>query len=509
MDQIYCKRKDHARHPAVIVVALLWLVLGPALILIHSPNPPPAEPNHHVAPGTPAAFPGLFRGGVAAWTAQTGNPPLLYSSGPDYLDAGLQNILDSYADNAPGNWAVAVKKLDTGQYAAVNANTTTVSASLYKLFILYEVMNQQRLGNLSLNDAVTITDGAASYDAGLGELHWSIGQQVAVSTLLERMIEVSDNTAAISLENLVGAGTVNADLQQLGMPNSGLHFGVGEDNLTNAGEYNRLLELIATGQVLDRASCRYMINLLLDQELNDQLPMGLPTEVPMAHKTGTLDNPPLQHDAGIVYGASGPYVITVLSWNLPDYDTSTNLMHQLSKAVYSYFNSRTVAPARYFPETGQVVGPQFLLYYNSQGGRPIFGLPIGPETTRGDKIVQLFERARLERPLAGGPVGLGALGRELLAAHGQHFAPTARSNPNDSNTLWFSATQQAIGQPFLDYWRNHGSDDLFGPPLSNIVIEQHTTGPTRVQYFERARFELHGNTVWLGLIGSELTALQP
>ena len=507
MNQTYCKRKGRARHPVVMAVGLLWLVLGPALLLSQPAAAPWPTPAGRALARSLAPFPALFRGGVAAWTAQTGNTPLLYSSGPDYPDAGLQALLDSYVSDTPGDWAVSVKKLDTGQYAAVNANTQTLSASLYKLFVLYEVMRQQMLGNLSLDQAVTITDNAAAYDAGIGELHWSIGQQVAVSTLLERMVEVSDNTAAISLENLVGADTVNTDLQQLGLPNSGLHFGVGQDNLTSAAEYNRLLELIATGQVLDRASCRYMIDLLLDQELNDQLPMGLPTEIPMAHKTGTLDNPPLQHDAGIVYGASGPYVITVLSWNQAEYTYSTDLMRRLSKAVYAYFNGRTVAPARYFPETGQVVGPQFLLYYNSYGGRPIFGLPIGPERVSGSKIVQPFERARLERPAAGGPVGLGNVGRELLAVQQRHFPPTGRSNPADLTTLWFPITQQAIGQPFLTYWRNHGSDELFGPPLSNIVIEPRPEGPTRVQYFERARFELHGNSVWLGLIGQDLANL--
>ncbi len=507
MDHTYCKRKGRIRHPIGVALGLLWLVLGPALLLTQPARPLPAQADH-AGLSSPAASPDLFRGGVGAWTAQANDDtPLLYSSGPDYLDAGLQALLDSYVDDALGDWAVSVKKLDTGQYAAVNANTEAVSASLYKLFVFYEVMRQKSLGQLSLDQAVTITYDNASYDIQIGEFHWQVGQQTTIADLLNRMITVSDNTAAITLVGMVGSDTVNSDLQELGLTHSGLHFGAGQDNVTDAADYTHLLELIATGQVLDRASCRYMIDLLLDQELNDQLPMGLPTEIPMAHKTGTLSDPPLQHDAGIVYGASGPYVITVLSWNQPEYYYSTDLMRKLSKAVYAYFNERTVAPARYFPETNQVVGPQFLLYYNSHGGRPIFGLPLGPEQTQGTKIVQLFERARLERPAAGGPVSLGNVGRELLDAQHRRFPATGRSNPADPNTLWFTATQQAIGQPFLAYWRNHGSDELFGPPLSNIVVEQRAEGPTRVQYFERARFELHGDTVWLGLIGQDLANL--
>lgn len=427
-----------------------------------------------------------------------------YSSAPDYLDAGLQNVLDSYVDNAGGDWAVSVKKLDTGQYAGVNAHTQTVTASLYKVLVMYSVMRQSNLGNLNLDDTAEITDINASEDTASGELRWAVGSQVKISTLLNSMITVSDNTAGSTLANLVGIDRINDDMQRLGLVNTSLNFS--GDNVTNAAEYNRLLEWIATSQVIDRATCRAMIDLMLQQQLNDELPAGLPDGTPIAHKTGSLDN--LQHDAGIVYGPSGPYVITVMSWNLPDYQTSTDVMRNLSAAVYNYFNGHRTVSARYFPETQQVVRPSFLLYYNTNGGRPIFGLPISPEITDGGRTVQYFERARMERPAGGGPVGLGLVGQELTSARGLHFDATSPANLRDTNTQWFPSTRQAIGQPFLGYWREHGAETLFGLPISNIVIETHDGRQYRVQYFQRARFELHGDGIQLGLIGSELYALK-
>ncbi len=431
--------------------------------------------------------------------------PLLYSSAPDYPDAGLQDIVDSFVADAPGDWAVAIKKLDTGQYAEFNSHTQAVTASLYKVFVLYEVMRQRALGKFSLDSTEQITDADAAYDVSIGELDWNIGDQVKVSTLIDRMITVSDNTAAVALTDLVGADTINADLQRLGLRDSLLNFS-GGDNMTTAADMNHLLEGIATSQVLDRDSCRYILDVMLKQELNDLLPQGLPLEVQMAHKTGSLFQ--LRHDSGIVYGPSGPYVITVMSWNQTDSVATYTVIPELSAAVYKYFNGRDFQPARYFPETRQVVGPAFLLYYNSHGGPATFGLPIAPETAQGDRVVQYFERARLERPAAGGPVTLGLIGRELTAAQGRAFPPTARANPNDPDTQWFAATQQAIGQPFLSYWRQHGGEEIFGLPISPVVVEDHNGQQLRVQYFERARFELHGNTVNLGLVGSEVYALR-
>ncbi|HMA33865.1 MAG TPA: serine hydrolase [Chloroflexia bacterium] len=495
MRSLYCSRNAGKRHirrrpPAagprrtlpILAVLLLWAVV--LLPLLPAARPAPARP-------APAAPP----------PAQIPTVPLLYSSAPDYPDAGLQDILDDAVDGADGSWAVSVKKLDSGQYAAVNAHIPAVTASLYKVFVMYEVMHQRALGNLSLDDTALITDGNAAEDVTIGDLRWEIGSRVKLETLLNQMITVSDNTAASTLAGLVGLDTINASLQRLGLANSQLNFGSG-DNLTTAAEYTHLLEKIATSQVLDRASCQYMINLLLQQQLNDQLPVGLPDGTPIAHKTGTLDS--LQHDAGIVYGPSGPYVITVMSWNLTDYDTSTAIMRKLSANVYNYFNSREFKPARYFPATRQVVGPAFLLYYSANGGQATFGLPLAPESRQGDHIVQYFERARLERPAGGGAVTLGAIGRELVAAQGRHFDPVKPTDPNDPNTVWFPATGQAISQPFLTYWREHGGPAIFGLPISNLGIEQVGGQSFRVQYFERARFELHGTQIQLGLVGKEL-----
>jgi beta-lactamase class A len=432
--------------------------------------------------------------------------PLFYSSAPDYPDAGLQGIVDSFVADAPGDWAVAIKKLDTGQYAEFNSHTQAETASLYKVFVLYEVMRQHALGKIDLDGTATITSENAAYDESIGELNWEIGARVKISTLIDRMITVSDNTAAITLAGLAGVDNINASLQRLGLRDSALNFSGNGDNMTTAADMSRLMEWIATSQVLDRDSCRYILDVMLKQELNDLLPQGLPLEVQMAHKTGSLFQ--LRHDAGIVYGPSGPYVITVLSWNQTDSVATYTVIPKMSAAVYKYFNSRDFQPARYFPETRQVVGPAFLLYYNSHGGPATFGLPIAPETPQGDRVVQYFERARLERPAAGGPVALGLIGRELTAAQGRAFPPTAQANPNDANTQWFAATQQAIGQPFLGYWRQHGGEEIFGLPISPVVVEDHNGQQLRVQYFERARFELHGDTVSLGLVGSEVYALR-
>ena len=57
---------------------------------------------------------------------------------------------------------------------------------------------------------------------------------------------------------------------------------------------------------------------------------------------------------------------------------------------------------------------------------------------------------------------------------------------------------------FYQFWEAHGGLFIFGYPITDEITEDGRT----VQYFERARFELHptpgGNTVMLGRVGAEL-----
>jgi hypothetical protein len=57
-----------------------------------------------------------------------------------------------------------------------------------------------------------------------------------------------------------------------------------------------------------------------------------------------------------------------------------------------------------------------------------------------------------------------------------------------SELVWyFPATKHLIGKPFRSFWRNRGGLLIFGLPIGEAVTENGRL----VQYFERARFELH------------------
>jgi hypothetical protein len=129
-------------------------------------------------------------------------------------------------------------------------------------------------------------------------------------------------------------------------------------------------------------------------------------------------------------------------------------------------------------------------FWRSHGGLDIFGLPLTqPHIQPNGIVIQYFERARLEfhPDLAGTryAVLIGLLGVEL--GHSTPVSTTTTPTSTSELVWYFPATKHLIGTPFRTYWKNRGGLAIFGLPIGEAQIEEGRL----VQYFERARFELH------------------
>ncbi len=154
-----------------------------------------------------------------------------------------------------------------------------------------------------------------------------------------------------------------------------------------------------------------------------------------------------------------------------------------------------------FEATGKVISGGFRNFWQENGGLPIFGMPITDEMREGNLTVQYFERARFEyHPGQDGvtsEVKLGLLGTELRK-------PDPPSRQPAGDVLHFQETGHSLAGPFRRFWEENGGVAIFGLPITAEVRQGNIT----VQYFERARLELHsgsgGATVLLGHLGREV-----
>jgi hypothetical protein len=188
---------------------------------------------------------------------------------------------------------------------------------------------------------------------------------------------------------------------------------------------------------------------------------------------------------------------------------------------------------RCFPETGFCIAGRIREFWEQNGGLAVFGFPKGPQQAmaiEGKAIeAQLFERNRLElHPENARPydVLLGRLGADRLAQQGRDpfTFPTTTPQPG---CRFFPETQHNVCGEVLALWRANGLEfdgrrgtsegeslALFGLPLSDLQTEEIDGRPYQVQWFERARFELHPENqppynVLLGLLGNETMGGSP
>ncbi|MGQ9826579.1 MAG: lamin tail domain-containing protein [Roseiflexus sp.] len=185
---------------------------------------------------------------------------------------------------------------------------------------------------------------------------------------------------------------------------------------------------------------------------------------------------------------------------------------------------------RCFPETGFCISGRIREFWEQNGGLPVFGYPKGPqqEMQIEGKLLQAqqFERNRLElHPENARPydVLLGRLGADRLAQLGRDPFSFPTSTPQPG-CRYFPETQHNVCGDILNAWRANGLEfdgrrgkseaetiALFGLPLSDVVTEEIEGRIYQVQWFERARFELHPENqppynVLLGLLGNEIIA---
>lgn len=276
----------------------------------------------------------------------------------DALAAAIRERIGSVPD---AEVAVSFRDLANGDSLDLNANVEFHAASTMKIPVMLEVLRSVEAGRLGLDQGIllvnrfhSIVDGSP-YSLNAGDdsdslVYTLVGQRVPVRELMERMIVRSSNLATNALVALVGADRANATAHALGATHIRVLRGVedlkaydaGLNNTTTSADLAVLLEKIERREALGAASAQLMKEILLRQELNDEIPAGLPPGTPVAHKTGSITA--TLHDAAIVYPPNRkPYVLVVLTRNIPKQETARQLIADISRLTWNYVTGVSTA----------------------------------------------------------------------------------------------------------------------------------------------------------------------
>jgi hypothetical protein len=139
----------------------------------------------------------------------------------------------------------------------------------------------------------------------------------------------------------------------------------------------------------------------------------------------------------------------------------------------------------YMAETGHNLHGAFLVFYRSHSGAENFGNPLTEALRENGRIVQYFERARLEFfPEDPEPyrVQVGLLGGQYGITD-PPIKSQAIPSANNPNFLYFPDSGQMISFAIKEYFVKSGGTEILGYPLSGLRFESGKF----VQYFQRQR----------------------
>ena len=242
---------------------------------------------------------------------------LLSSSG-----ASLETELDELNAAYPDQLGFVLINEQSGEVITTNESRIFTSASLYKLFLTYAILEQVDAGLLSLQDQMA--DGAT------------------IDDYLTSTITVSANEPAKELAHLIGWENIETFIHEQGFVSTSFNPYLEYDGIyyngdleTTPAEVAFLLERLLEGELLSEASTKYFLGLLGNQQLVYALNTGLSSDVTFAHKTGLLDD--VSHDAGILSMDGQNYIVAVLTdgW-LNATDDATPVFEEIGSAVMTY-----------------------------------------------------------------------------------------------------------------------------------------------------------------------------
>lgn len=252
------------------------------------------------------------------------------------VDADVDAILRQAG--LPGGVVGAyVRNLTSGLGGRSNADRRFPAASLFKLPVMVEVFKQQRLKKFAWNDELVVS--REHWADGSGVLQARLGDSLTIAELQRLMIQESDNIAANVLTDLVGVANINQTMDALGLHNTRVVDRARESTTptTSPEDMGRLLEIIATGRLVDAQTSEEAVRLLERKQAQAWLADGLPWWGRLAHKWGDLPN--ARHDAGILYTPRNQLVLVVLTENGSP-AAAADQIRTISRNVVNYFESR-------------------------------------------------------------------------------------------------------------------------------------------------------------------------
>ncbi|GEO12132.1 serine hydrolase [Segetibacter aerophilus] len=260
------------------------------------------------------------------------------------LAVKLQELVGSFNGRA----GIYVQNLKTGKTVAINADTLFPTASMIKVSIQCGLMDKIEKGELQYNQKLVYKDSLLYPGEDiLGS--FKDGDTIQLSKVALLMITMSDNTASLWLQKLVGGEYINNWLQQNGFVNTRVNsrvagreamrktFGWG---VTTPREMCQLFTMIEEGKAVSKAASERMSRNLARIYWDESALSQIPPHIRSTSKQGAVDDS--RSETVFVNAPHGNYVFSIITKNLKDQswkpgNEAWTLIRKVSALLWNYY----------------------------------------------------------------------------------------------------------------------------------------------------------------------------
>lgn len=280
-------------------------------------------------------------------------------------DTPLQSKIETMTAQHHGKVALYAVNLKSGDTVAIDADTPVSTASVIKLPVLVEAMEQVKAGKHKLDDKVTLHKDDIVQGSGILQF-FDTPLVITLKDALTFMIIESDNTATNLVIDQVGIKNVDDEIARMGLKDTYLYkkvfkpatgpmpvdqkkFGLGK---TTAREMAKVMESIVRCDLQDHTLCGDMLYMLRNQQYRNLVPHYIETSDTseglslIANKTGSLDE--VRNDVAVVYSKNGPIIISAFTYDNADKSWNNDnaaelLVAHVAKAIMEAWSPQGLA----------------------------------------------------------------------------------------------------------------------------------------------------------------------
>lgn len=260
----------------------------------------------------------------------------------------IYEIIKKYMIGKTGALSVGWSNPDSGESFYYSPDMIMPSASTYKIFILADLIRGIYEKQWNWNDHILLTQQDKSVGSGVLS-YLTGGLSLPLWDYACLMMMISDNTAADVLFKLCGKESIQEHIlkpYELSRTKCGMtcremitHYYqcipheeelspayfkrcikdlnrtpyflgmMDNNNVTTAKDMTSFLIKLYQGKIINAQVSQSILSIMKLCQTNTRIPKYLPSDVSIAHKTGTMDR--VANDAGIIYTSDGNYVLSI------------------------------------------------------------------------------------------------------------------------------------------------------------------------------------------------------